>query len=609
MFYLYPGKIVGAILALLFLIPVFFSPPSYTLSLGPTAPLRYIALSVRHNGEEVVVDEQLRDLTVFRSNYTVAGYARLSVNNTNVLATGNVTIKYTGQSSQVYLKTIADVTYRTIYINKTTMLYHAVLELVSLASSNTSLRHKAESYIIYDRASVPMILYNITGTSSSAAYLLDAMVRKFLLFPLLATNIIESRREVGGNTTITGKASAGNVALAAEGRTHIVMGSIETNISRQLNILSMRLEYNISASYGEPLSEIIGKIMRIGIGSYTGMNGAILVLGTYIQGISPVMQRATAHVLNDIVAESLVMNWTRLELVFDANNDSYVMGARYAAENASAADLPTVFLASNLAARGYSASSITSLLFILNTLFNGSRADPVAVLEKAGQVLGEPIYSLSQDIYMAPSKSVLETSTAINESSKEILGELEEILGIETNITVTEHEVIIQPFPSLKEDIAIYMALKNISPTTITITSTGARTTTMPPQTTTKSPLLTTPPKTTTTKTLQSHTVAAPQKPAAPTQTMTATTPISREGSSGVTPLIIVLIPIIAFALLILILHIRAKKRVTEELIEELEETPEQDRTARKHRGRYEQGHHGITREYQSSSRSAKTIV
>ncbi len=582
MFHTYSEGNTGAVSALLFtifLISSLFSPLSCMQSSGSIVPPRYIVLSVGYSGKEIYVDERLQDLTILRSNYTVVGSARLFVNDTDVLASGNVTIKYTGRGSQVYLKTIADASYRTIYINKTTIIYHAVLELVSIISSNTSLRHEAESYIIYDRARAPVVSYNITGTSSSAAYLLDAMVRKFLLFPLLATNIIESRREVDGNTTITGKASAGNVALAAEGRTRIVMGLIATNTSRRLNILSTMLEYNISASYGEPLSEIIGKIMRVGIGSYTGMNGAVLVLGTYIQGISPVMQRATAHVINDIVAESLVMNWTRLELVFDANNDSYVMGVRYAAENASAADLPTVFLASNLAARGYSASSITSLLSILNTLFNGSRADPVAVLEKAGQVLGEPMYSLSPDIYKASSRSVLETSTAINESSKEILGELEEILGIEKNITVAGHEIIIQPFPSLKEDIAVYMAIKNIQPTTKTTPTTG-RTTTTTPETTATSPLLTTPPKTTTTKTqgIQATATptqqATPQKPAAPTQTATTTTPISREGSPGVSPLI-VLIPIIAFALLILILHIRAKKRVTEELIEELEETPE----------------------------------
>ncbi len=582
MFHTYSEGNTGAVSALLFtifLISSFFSPLSCMQSSGSIVPPRYIVLSVGYSGKEIYVDERLQDLTILRSNYTVAGSARLFVNDTDVLASGNVTIKYIGRGSQVYLKTIADASYRTIYINKTTIIYHAVLELVSIISSNTSLRHKAESYIIYDRARAPVVSYNITGTSSLAAYLLDAMVRKFLLFPLLATNIIESRREVDGNTTITGKASAGNVALAAEGRTRIVMGLIATNTSRRLNTLSTMLEYNISASYGEPLSEIIGKIMRVGIGSYTGMNGAVLVLGTYIQGISPVMQRATAHVINDIVAESLVMNWTRLELVFDANNDSYVMGARYAAENASAADLPTVFLASNLAARGYSASSITSLLSILNTLFDGSRADPVAVLEKAGQVLGEPMYSLSPDIYKAPSRSVLETSTAINESSKKILGELEEILGIEKNITVAGHEVIIQPFPSLEEDIAVYMALKNIQPTTRTTTTTG-RTTTTTPETTATSPLLTTPPKTTTTKTQVPQATATPtqqatpQKPATPTQTATATKPISREGSPRVSPLI-VLIPIIAFALLILILHIRAKKRVTEELIEELEETPE----------------------------------
>ena len=574
MFHLYPGRIAGAILALLLLILVFFSPSSYTQTSGPIVPLRYIVLSVEHSGKEVVVDEHLWDLTVFRSNYTVTGSARLFVNDMDVLANGNVSIKYTGQGSQVYLETIADVSYRTICVNKTMVLYRAVLEMVS---SNTSLHDTAESYIIYSRGSAPVISYNITGTSTSAAYLLDAMVRKFLLFPLLATDLIESRREVDDNITITGRANAGNVTLAAEGRTRIVMGIIATNTSRQLNILSMRLKYNISASYGEPLSEIIGKIMRMGIGSYNGMNGVILVLGTYIQGLSPVMRSTGNHVINIIVAESLVMNWTRLELVFDANNDAYAMGARYVAENASAADLPTVFLASNLAARGYRASSIMSLLSILNTLFNGSRSDPVAVLEKTRRVLGEPIYSLSPNIYMAPSKSVLETSTAINESSKEILGELEEILGIETNITVTGHEVIIQPFPSLKEDIAVYMALKNIQPTTRT-TTTG-KTTTTTPETMTTSPVHTTPPKTTTTKKPQSHTVAAHQKPAAPTQTITATTSISNEGSSGVSPLI-VLIPIIAFALLILILHIRAKKRVTEELIEELEETPEQPPTS-----------------------------
>ncbi len=584
MSYLYPGKIAGTTLALLFLITMFFSPPSYTQSLGPTVPQRYIVLSVEHSGEEVVVNEQLRDLTVFRSNYTVAGDARLFVNNMDVLASGNVTIKYTGQGHRIYLKTIANVSYRTICVNKTAILYHAVLELVSLVSSNTSLHDTAESYIIYSRARAPMISYNVTGTSTSAFYLLDAMVRKFLLFPLLATNINESRRDLGGNTTIIGRASAGNVTLVAEGRTHIVMGLIATNTSRQLNILSMRLEYNLSASYGEPLSEIIGKIMRVGIGSYTGMNGAILVLGTYMQGISPVMQRSTAHVINDIVAESLVMNWTRLELVFDANNDSYVMEARYAAENTSAADLPTVFLASSLAARGFRASSIMSLLSILNTVFNGSRADPVVVLEKTRQVLGEPIYSLSPNIYKAPSRSVLETSTTINKSSIEILGELEEILGIETNITVAGHEVIIQPFPSLKEDIAVYMALKNISPTTRTTTTTVATTATKPPQTTTTSPAQTSSPKTIATKTqgIQATATptqqATPQKPAAPTQTATTTTPSSGEGSQGVSPLI-VLIPIIAFALLILILHIRAKKRVTEELAEGLEETPEQPPT------------------------------
>ncbi len=569
MFRLYLGGVVGAVFALLFLIPVFFSPLSYTQSPGSTVPLRYIVLSVEHNGKEIIVDEYLQDLTIFRSNYTVAGSARLSVNNTYVLASGYVSIKYTGQGTREYFKTIADVSYRTIYVNRTAILYRAVLDMVS---SNTSLHSTAESYIIYSRDSNPVISYNVTGTSISAAYLLDAMVRKILLFPLLATDINESRKDIGGNTTITGRAGAGNVTLFAEGRTHIVMGSIATNTSRQMNILSMRLEYNLSAFYGEPLSKIIGKIMRVGIGSYTGMNGVILVLGTYIQGVSPVMQIATAHVINNIVAESLVMNWTRLELVFDANNNSYVMDARYVAGNGSAADLPTVFLVSNLAARGYRASSIMSLLSILNTVFNGSRADLAAVLDRIRRVLGEPIYSLSPSIYKAPSKSILETNTTINESSKEILGELEEILSIEKNITITEHEIIIQPFPSLKEDIAVYMALKNIQPTTRT-TTTG-KTTTTTPETTTTSPVHTTPPKTTTTKKPQSHTVAAHQKPAAPTQTITATTSISNEGSSGVSPLI-VLIPIIAFALLILILHIRAKERVMEELVEELEEAPE----------------------------------
>ncbi len=544
-----------------------------TLSDALISP-RYIILSVGYSDGKTSFYEYLRNIASDLINYTITDNTKLIIENTNVVANGEVSIRYSGVISREYRsETIIDIRYTTDAINKTMLLYHVVLRR-KLLSSNTSLVDVAESYILYSRVHAPLVMYNITGTNASIVYLLDAMIRKIILYPLLATDILEKREQGGGNTTIYGSAGTGNATLTANGEIHIVSASFTSGAPGVFTTLSIRITYNITALYGEPFFVIMRRIMVKGVDNYFGETGTEELLGAYIQGISPVMQRATAHVINDIVAESLVMNWTRLELVFDANNDSYVMGARYAAENASAADLPTVFLASNLAARGFRASSIMSLLSILHTLFNGSRVDPVAVLEKIRRVLGEPIYLLSPDIYEAPSKSVLETSAAINESSKEILGELEEILGIEKNITVAEHEVIIQPFPSLKEDVAVYMALKIISPTTITITSTGARTTTMPPQTTTKSPLLTTPPKTTTTKTLQSHTVAAPQKPAAPTQTMTATTPISREGSSGVTPLIIVLIPIIAFALLILILHIRAKKRVTEELIEELEETP-----------------------------------
>ena len=563
------------LLVFILLVLALLPSPIHAQPHGSVASNRYVMLTINYNDGNATISELIRDIVPFSANHTFTGTAELLIHDECVSAWGEIRVNYTGENPMSLSRMRVNIWYTTSLINKSAMLYHFVLkQVVQLNTSRSSL---AESYVVYTRGATPMISYNITSTNTTTAYLLDAMMRKLLFFPLLVTNVTENRREIDGNTTIYGRGIAADVSLILNGKTYILAGMLRTGSHVIFTPLYMVLVYSMAASYGEPVHDVLRKILCSMVNNYAGETGAFLFLGTYFQGVSIVSSKASANFINNIIAFSLAMNWSSTRIVFKAINDS-ITADMVVSGKTPTNSLPEVFLIANLALRGYKASSLRDLLSSLGTIFNKTRVNPEAVLNRLAEILGLPIYSLSPKVYGGVSRSILRTNISISNSSLEIIDKLEVIHYIKTNITITNtgsyHEIILEPFPTLREDIAVFMALKNIQPTIeTTSTSTEAATTTSV-QTTIHKQQPTLPTKTTTTPAttlttpiiLQTRT----QKPVQTHQILTTTT--SRAGANPF-PLII-LVPVIALAMTILILHYRAKKKRTEGLIEELSGTP-----------------------------------
>ncbi len=568
------SRAVFLLVLILVLISVLLPFPIYAERDGSATANRYVILSINCINGNTTISELVRDTVSFSANHTFAGVAGLLINDRRVSAWGEIRVNYTGENPHILSRMSVDIRYTTARINESATLYHFVLR--QAVQWNTSSSSTAESYVVYTRGSVPMISYNITSTNTTTAYFLDAMIRKLLFFPLLVTNVTENKREIDGNTTLYGGGIAASVSLIIDGEAHILAGMLRTGNHVLFTPLYMRLIYNMTAYYWEPIHDILRKILCGEINNYVGETGAFLVLGTYFQGVSTVYAKASPHFINTIMALSLAMNWSSTRLFFKAINNSFTADMIVSGKTPPNS-LPEVFLVTSLALRGYRASSLRELLSGLDTIFNKTRVDPEAVLSSLAGVLEVPVYSLGPEVYGGASRSILRTNTWINRSVVEIIDELEAIHYIETNITITNtvttHEIIIEPFPTLREDIAVYMALKNIQPTTKTTNTTTMTTlTTTPIKTSTTTQQASSPIKTETTS---APTQTTPAVPLARTQKQVQTQQIPTTTTSGAgaspSPLII-LVPVIALALTILILHYRAKKRTTQELIEELSE-------------------------------------
>lgn len=469
-----------------------------------------------------------------------------------------------------------------------TIFYHFKAKTIFVNQTEKKIG-EAESYIFFQDTKEPVVEYNLTGTNDLASRFLIAMIRRLLFNPLLATNISEEKEISDGNITIQGRADVINASILLNGEmSFATMGQPVKGAVRYV-ITELSLAYSIEASYPAPLYGLLREILLKGLNGYRGEQAGILFLTPYLGGFTTVSIREGTNIVNDILTLSLIINTTSVKAGLSSSNNTYKLTMNaYGATDHRPPDVLVALIAST---RGYEATNIAKLLASLHEVKPGGKADPKKLLSNTLSILGRPLYSYRPEAYTSnQSFLIINLPNTINETVVDLLENIAAILHVRTTFTIENNKIAkitVKPYPSIREAIAIYMSLNNIGITTSPTTTTTAKSTIIstqaPAQTTTTTTTTTTSPARTTTSplvTTTKHTVVA--RTTQPTTTSQAgpagqvpTTTTLRNTGPGLSPLL-ALIPLAILGLIILYLHIRAKKKITETLLGQPEETGEE---------------------------------
>ncbi|NPA98708.1 MAG: hypothetical protein GXO43_04950 [Crenarchaeota archaeon] len=549
----------------------------------------YLSLNINYSDNGMVsISLDSMGLPDNYENNTVIGTTSISIDGARIVSKCNITSKPRSSGSLSLPEIKVDLVFSSEG-GWNIAFYHFKVKTMIITQTEKKSEY-AESYLIYLGYRHPVIKYNVTGTDDIASQFLIGMIRRMIFNPLLATNISENKVSSGGNITIRGQADVINASYIINGEMSFTAVGRPVKGAVKYEVRELRLTYNATASYLVPVYKLLNEILLKGLHGYKGEQAGTIFLTPFLAGLTTVTLKGGSNIINDILTISLTTNATSIKAKLSSSNNTYKLTMNaYGSTDHQPPDILVSLIAST---RGYEATNTAKLLTILHEVKPGGKADPEKLLSNALRILGKPIYSYSPEAYTSNQSSLtIILPNTINETVVDLLENIAAILHVRTTFTIENNKITkitVKPYPSIREAIAIYMALNNIGITTSpakttvkTTTTTQAPTqTTTTTTTTTISPAGTTttsPPITTTTT--KHTTVARTTQPATTSQAKTAgqlpTTTSMNNGGPGLSPLL-ALIPLAILGLIILYLHIKAKKRMTETLLGQPEETGEE---------------------------------